>query len=55
MKKEVEKGVVDHEDVRKDSYLPQANSVSFGFKKRDIKGKEKKRRAAEVSDGETEM
>lgn len=51
MKKQVERGNVDLEDVRKDNYLPKGEPASFGFKKRETKDK-KKRRPAEASDGE---
>lgn len=60
MKKLVEKNKID-EDIRKDVYIPEtlskekteASSISFGFKKRDMKSAVKKR-VAVVSDGETD-
>lgn len=63
MRKMIEKNAID-EDFRKDTYageknepenqtsdIPSASGFSFGFKKREVKAKGKKR-MAETSDGE---
>jgi hypothetical protein len=46
MKKEIERGIVDHTDVRKEFYLSESKPkvTGFGgFKKREVKTKDKKR------------